>query len=39
LRFGVNAKKIENNVSANVIKETNDEALKNMLLEYESKLK
>jgi centromeric protein E len=38
LRFGVNAKKIENNIQANVIKEVNDEALKTLLREYEEKL-
>jgi hypothetical protein len=34
----VNAKKIENKISANIIKEVNDEALKTLLREYEEKL-
>jgi len=38
LRFGVNAKKIENKVHANIISEVNDEALKTILQEYEEKI-
>jgi kinesin family protein 5 len=38
LRFGLNAKKIENNVRRNIIAEHNDEALKNIIKEYEKKI-
>jgi len=38
LRFGLNAKKIENKVQANVISDANDETLKNLLKEYERKI-
>ena len=38
LRFGLNAKKIENQVHANIICDAGDEMLKNLLREYEKKI-
>ena len=38
LRFGANAKKIENKVRANIICENNDETLKQLIREYEKKI-
>lgn len=38
LRFGLNAKKIENQVRANIICDANDEMLRNLLREYEKKI-
>ncbi len=39
LRFGLNAKKIENQIHANVIRDKEDEVLKNLLREYENKIR
>ena len=39
LRFGLNAIKIENNVHTNFVSAQNDEAMKNLVQEYEKKLK
>jgi len=39
LRFGMNAKKIENQVQANIITNNDDEALKILISDYEKKLK
>ena len=38
LRFGLNAKKIENKVQANIISNASDETVKNLLREYEKKI-
>lgn len=38
LRFGLNAKKIQNKVHANVTIKGNDESLRNLLREYEKKI-
>ena len=38
LRFGLNAKKIENKVQANISNNANDETLKNLINEYEKKI-
>ena len=39
LRFGLNAKKIENNVHQNVLVKSSDEKLKELIKEYEKKIK
>lgn len=39
IRFGTSAKKIENKISANVVKNTDEESLKAMISDYESRLK
>jgi hypothetical protein len=39
LRFGMNAKKIENKVQANIITNNDDEALKILIADYEKKLR
>lgn len=38
IRFGLNAKKIENQIKRNIITTNNDEIIKNLILEYEQKL-
>ena len=38
LRFGLNAKKIENKIQANITNNANDETLKNLIKEYEKKI-
>lgn len=38
LRFGLNAKKIENIIKKNVICDSNDEVLKQLIVEYEKRI-
>ncbi len=38
IRFGLNAKKIENNIRRNIVTSNNDEVIKNLIREYENKI-